>query len=164
MEAVSDSSKESVSGVAGTPGQVLPEGDHGAREGYPAYTPEPREESQGGKGPSDEQADLNAALEILDGIQEATGVNIAPFLHLSRSPSPLIYPRTDESVQTLNETSALDSEKSGLRYIQDALTKKFEGLQHTLLSLTQGFKKLMSTKRQAQNAHASREGAGLNGP
>jgi hypothetical protein len=62
-----------------------------------------------------------------------------------------------EIVSGFMGTSALDSEKSGLRCIQDTLTKNFKGLQHSLLTLAQGFKTLMSAKRRAQKAHARRK-------
>jgi hypothetical protein len=47
-EAVSNQfSKHSLTGASESPAQVLPEGYHGARRGYPAYAPEPRKENQG---------------------------------------------------------------------------------------------------------------------
>jgi hypothetical protein len=59
--------------------------------------------------------------------------------------------------QEEQETSALGSEKSGHRCTQDQLTITIQGIQHTLLVLSQGLKKLVSQKRQAQKAHARRE-------
>jgi hypothetical protein len=37
--------------------------------------------------------------EVLDEIQECTGIDIAPILRASRLPSPMVVPRTDEGTQ-----------------------------------------------------------------
>jgi hypothetical protein len=64
---------------------------------------------------------------------------------------------TEQAAQTTQETSALDSEKSGPRCTQDQLTITIQGIQHTLLVLSQDLKNLVSQKGQAQKAHARRE-------
>jgi hypothetical protein len=77
---------------------------------------------------------------------------------LKKNPKQHSVPkRRDVNTQTQDGTPAPDSEKSGPRRIQDRLTVTIEGIQHTLLALTQGFKMLVSAKRQAQNAHARRD-------
>jgi hypothetical protein len=59
---------------------------------------------------------------------------------LSRSQPGAGAPNT---ISTL-ETSAPDSEKSGPRLDQGVLIKTIEGIQHTLLSLTQGIEKMVN--------------------
>jgi hypothetical protein len=62
--------------------------------------------------------------------------------------------KVEVETQTSNETSALDSEKSGPRCFQEKMIKTIQGIQHTLLALSQRLKQLVAGKRQAQKAHA----------
>jgi hypothetical protein len=167
--------KNSFNGVAGTPGRVLPERDHGAREAYPAYAPEPREESQGGKGlclvvkaenaksenaveseNADDWADLNAVLEILDVIQEETGVNIAPMLRMSRPPSPMISPRSDEYVQTedVDVNPAPGGEMLGPRC---DLEERSGRMEHTIVRVRDTQLQEAQRKKRARKARKRRE-------
>jgi hypothetical protein len=57
----------------------------------------------------------------------------------------------------VNETSAADSEKSEPRPDLGILIKSFQGMQHTLQILTQGFRQRIREKTWARKAHARRE-------
>jgi hypothetical protein len=75
---------------------ILPEGDHGYREGMPANVAEPREEtSQEEPRPvlTNEAEDLEAVPDVLGEIQRCTGVDIVPTLRSSRPVTPQ-SPRT----------------------------------------------------------------------
>jgi hypothetical protein len=62
----------------------------------------------------------------------------------------------DEPSQTLkDEIAAPDSEKSGPRHIQKELTVKIEEMQHTLVTLTQGFKEILSARKRARKSGAT---------
>jgi hypothetical protein len=55
------------------------------------------------------------------------------------------------------ETSAPDSEKSGPSCDEGRTIKTIEGMQHVLLTLTQGIKKMIRGKTWSKKAHAQRE-------
>jgi hypothetical protein len=107
--------------------------------------------------PSSLEAALDEGQQVLEEIHRCSGVDIVAVLR-SRPASPVVIPRAESSTQTDKiETSAPDSEKSGPRCIQDKLTKTVEGIQHVLLTLSQGVKKLVTDKVRARKAHARRE-------
>jgi hypothetical protein len=135
-------------GAAGTPVRVLPVGDHGAREGYPAYAPELREESPGGKESfgmcESENAESENATEKENAESEnADAVRLATYENLvlrasriaqqrsappSRPPSPLSPRRCDEATQKedVEANSAPGGETPGPRCNLDERLSKLE--------------------------------------
>jgi hypothetical protein len=65
--------------------------------------------------------------------------------------------RREIETQTVTETSAPDSEKSGPRSDQEMLIKTINGMPHVLLTMSHGIKKMISEKARARKAHARRE-------
>jgi hypothetical protein len=111
------------------PALMLPEGEHGYREGMPPYVAEPREDkSQEESRPilTNEAEDLEAVLGVLGEIQRCMGVDIVPTLRSSRpvtpqSPRAYFTPEKKSSeTQTQDETPATDSDKSEPRLDQGA--------------------------------------------
>jgi hypothetical protein len=144
--------KSSSIGVSRPLGLILPEGDHGYREGMPPDRAEPREVSgRGGLGPivSYEELIINAAK-----VARARSASASP--QSPRTKYPVPEKQTIGTQAQTQETSATDSDKPEPRPI-DTLTRKFDGSQHKLQAMTQGFKEMIRSRKWAQKAHARRE-------
>jgi hypothetical protein len=144
-------SKPLLSGAQRPPALVLPEGDHGARGGWPPYVAEPREENRGISGSivSYEELITNAAR-----VARARSASASPQYPKTLFPVPT---KCEVVTQTQAlENPATESDRSEPRLIH-TLTKSFKGVQHTLHVLSQGFKKLLRDRKWARKAHKRRE-------
>jgi hypothetical protein len=127
--------KDSVFEASRPPALILPEGDHGYRRGTPPYGAEPREEkSQEKSGP---------LLRSYEDLIMEVGRTARRYSAAASPQSPRAYfvpEKKSSETQTIQETSATDSEKSEPRTDQGIRIKIFQGLQHTMQNLSQGIK------------------------
>jgi hypothetical protein len=112
-------------------------------------------------GEANSQGDLGPIVSY-----EELIVNMARVARARSAPASPESPRTQyqvpESKKTIGtqaqtqETTATDSDKSEPR-LADILIRKFDGLQHKLQAMTQGFKEIVRSRKWAQKAHARPE-------
>jgi hypothetical protein len=129
----------------------VPESSYGAPLNLSAYSLN-RLESED----ADEMAELNVTLEILDAIQEETGVNIAPFLLLSRPPSPIILPRNDEAVQTA-DVDANPATGGDMPEPRRHLDERLGRLEHAIMTVKDSQLQDAQRKKRARRAWKRRE-------